>query len=59
MSLFVEPNLKDMQTSFELGADAVELHTGRFAQVTQKKKPSVSQIKKFNGLKKQQEPQLN
>jgi pyridoxine 5-phosphate synthase len=46
VSLFVEPNLKDMQTSFELGADAVELHTGRFAQVTQQKKPSVSQIKK-------------
>lgn len=35
VSLFVEPTRAAMKASFELGADAVELHTGRFCLATQ------------------------
>jgi pyridoxine 5-phosphate synthase len=31
ISLFLDPNLKDIELAHELGADAVELHTGTFA----------------------------
>ena len=36
VSLFVEPDVKVVQLSHELGADAVELHTGRFCMGAQK-----------------------
>lgn len=35
VSLFVEPSLKAMKLSARLGADAVELHTGRYCLATQ------------------------
>lgn len=35
VSLFVEPSVKAMKLSAKLGADAVELHTGRFCLATQ------------------------
>lgn len=35
VSLFVEPSLKAMKLSAKLGADAVELHTGRYCLATQ------------------------
>jgi pyridoxine 5-phosphate synthase len=35
VSLFVEPSLKAMRLSAKLGADAVELHTGRYCLATQ------------------------
>lgn len=44
VSLFVEPSLKAMRKSAELGADAVELHTGRYCLATQTK-PSGSKKK--------------
>lgn len=31
ISLFLDPNLKDIELAHKLGADAVELHTGNFA----------------------------
>ena len=34
VSLFVEPSLEAVRLSHELGADAVELHTGRFCKST-------------------------
>jgi pyridoxine 5-phosphate synthase len=37
VSLFVEPDLKVIQTSSDLGADAIEIHTGKFCNATQKK----------------------
>jgi pyridoxine 5-phosphate synthase len=36
VSLFVEPDLKVIELSHELGADAVELHTGRYCNAAQK-----------------------
>ncbi len=35
VSLFVEPSLEAMRQSHELGADAVELHTGTYCLATQ------------------------
>ncbi len=36
VSLFVEPDVKVIQLSYDLGADAVELHTGRYCMAMQK-----------------------
>lgn len=36
VSLFVEPTLRAVRFAHKLGADAVELHTGRFALATQR-----------------------
>ncbi|MEX2456571.1 MAG: pyridoxine 5'-phosphate synthase, partial [Balneolaceae bacterium] len=36
ISLFVDPNPKDIELSGNLGADAIELHTGTFANATNK-----------------------
>jgi len=36
VSLFIEPNLKVVELAYELGAHAVELHTGRYCNGTQK-----------------------
>lgn len=33
VSLFIDPDLEQVQTSFEVGADAVEIHTGTYARV--------------------------
>lgn len=38
VSLFVEPSVKAMKLSAKLGADAVELHTGRYCLATQSAK---------------------
>jgi pyridoxine 5-phosphate synthase len=38
VSLFVEPSTKAMKISAKLGADAVELHTGRYCLATQAEK---------------------
>lgn len=32
VSLFVNPNLEDVEKSLELGTDAIELHTGQYAE---------------------------
>jgi pyridoxine 5-phosphate synthase len=44
VSLFVEPDLKTMKLAHELGADAVELHTGRYCILTQVARPSFTEI---------------
>ena len=38
ISLFIEPNLKDVYESKKLGADCVELHTGKLCNLINKKK---------------------
>jgi len=40
VSLFVEPSLDAMKLSRALGADAVELHTGRYCMASQSPKPA-------------------
>ncbi len=37
ISLFLDPNLEDINLAFELGSDAVELHTGTFANASTNK----------------------
>jgi pyridoxine 5-phosphate synthase len=37
VSLFVEPSLSAVQTSYDIGADAIEFHTGRYCLATQSK----------------------
>jgi pyridoxine 5-phosphate synthase len=37
VSLFIEPSIQAVKLSHELGADAVELHTGRYCIATQEK----------------------
>ena len=37
-SLFINPILKDIKISSELGADCIEIHTGNFANLTKNKK---------------------
>ena len=38
VSLFIEPNLKDINKSKELNADCVEIHTGKLCNLINKKK---------------------
>ena len=38
VSLFIEPNINDIKLSYILGADCVELHTGQFCNLFNKRK---------------------
>jgi len=40
VSLFIEPTLQAVRMSAEIGADAIELHTGRYSLACQRKKTS-------------------
>lgn len=33
VSFFIEPSLEQIRTAYEIGADAIELHTGKFVQL--------------------------
>ena len=48
-SLFINPNIKDIYLSKEIGADCVEIHTGRFSNLVKLKK---SNLKEFLKIKK-------
>lgn len=51
VSLFINPNQKDVQYSFKLGSDAVEVHTGSFALALKNK--NINKVKKeFIKIKK-------
>ena len=39
-SLFINPNIKDIMLSKELGADCIEIHTGKFSNLIKSKKKS-------------------
>ena len=47
VSLFIEPNLKDINTSKKLNADCVEIHTGKFCNLVNKNKKYSQEIKKI------------
>ena len=47
VSLFIEPNLKDISTSKKLNADCVEIHTGKFCNLVNKNKKYSQEIKKI------------
>ena len=43
-SLFINPSLKDILLSKKLGADCIEIHTGRFANLVKSKKNSKNEL---------------
>ena len=47
VSLFIEPNLKDIRKSKSLGADCIEIHTGKFCNLVNKKKKFNKELKKI------------
>ena len=49
VSLFVEPNMRDIKTAMELKSDCIEIHTGKFCNLINKKrhyKNELNRIKK-------------
>ena len=48
-SLFIEPNISDIKVAKEINANCVEIHTGKFCNLLNKKK---STLNEFNRLKK-------
>ncbi len=47
VSLFIEPSLKDIRKSKSLGADCVEIHTGKFCNLVNKNKNFNKELKKI------------
>ena len=47
ISLFIEPSLKDMKISKNLGADCVEIHTGKLCNLINSKKNYKNEFKKI------------
>ncbi len=47
VSLFIEPNLKDIRDSKRLGANCVEIHTGRFCNLVNKNKNYKNELKRI------------
>jgi pyridoxine 5-phosphate synthase len=52
ISLFIEPNLKDVYESKKLGADCVELHTGKLCNLINKKKNYKKELLKIKAAVK-------
>ena len=47
ISLFIEPNLKDLEKAKKLEADCVEIHTGKLCNLINKKKNYKNEIKRI------------
>mgnify|MGYP001480847343 CR=1 FL=1 len=47
ISLFVEPSIRDLKKAKKLGADCVEIHTGKFCNLVNKKKNHKKELKKI------------
>ena len=47
VSLFIEPNIKDIEISKSLNADCVELHTGKICNLINKKKNYTKELEKI------------
>ena len=47
VSLFIEPSIKDIELAKKLDADCVEIHTGKFCNLVNKKKNFKSELKKI------------
>ena len=47
ISLFIEPSLKDIHKAKELNVDCVEIHTGKFCNLVNKKKIIKMNLKKL------------
>ena len=44
VSLFIEPKISDIKYSKELGADCVELHTGKYCNLFNKRKNTYNEL---------------
>ena len=47
ISLFIEPSLKDLEKAKKLGADCVEIHTGKLCNLINKKKKYENELKRI------------
>jgi len=47
ISLFIEPSLKDIEKAKKLGADCVEIHTGKLCNLINKKKNYKNELKRI------------
>ena len=47
VSLFIEPNLKDIRTSKYLNADCIEIHTGKLCKLINEKKKYKKELKRI------------
>ena len=47
ISLFIEPSIKDLEESKKLGADCVEIHTGKLCNLINKKRNFKNELKKI------------
>jgi len=52
VSLFIEPNLKDVNKSKKLNADCVEIHTGKLCNLINKNKNYQNELKKIKNAVK-------
>ena len=50
VSLFIEPTLKDIFEAKKLNADCVEIHTGKFCNLVNKKKKYENELKKIKRI---------
>jgi pyridoxine 5-phosphate synthase len=50
VSLFIEPRLKDILEAKKLNADCVEIHTGKFCNLVNKKKNFKNELKKIKKI---------
>ena len=48
ISLFVEPSLRDLEKAKKLDADCVEIHTGKFCNLINKKKNFKNELKRIH-----------
>ena len=48
VSLFIEPNIKDVKISEHLGVDGIEFHTGKICNLINQNKPYKSEFAKIN-----------
>jgi len=48
ISLFIEPNLNDLEKAKKLGADCVEIHTGKLCNLINKKKNYKKELKRIH-----------
>ncbi len=47
VSLFIEPKKKDIESAKELGANCIEIHTGKICNLINKNKPYSNELKKI------------
>ena len=45
--MFINPSIKDIKTSYELGSDCVEIHTGKLANFIKSKKKFSKELIRF------------